>query len=131
MSGVLHGGVVKDCNFLGYDTMSLHTWFLMFLQNVGNQLPNYIASYPTQSWKIALCFCQNSVFLSYSWLMWLWIPQIDNERSDNSTRIITNLKFFLLMYNVVICIGLHCPSRYLNPFDVSEISSVSKNPNTQ
>jgi len=32
-SWVLHGGV-----FLGYDTISLHTLFLMFLWNVGNQL---------------------------------------------------------------------------------------------
>jgi hypothetical protein len=38
------------------------------------------------------------------------------------------------MYNVVIYIRLHCPLRYLNPFDVfeiSEIASVSKNPNAQ
>jgi hypothetical protein len=38
------------------------------------------------------------------------------------------------MYNAVIYIRLNCPSRDLNPFDVfelSEIASVSKNPNTQ
>jgi hypothetical protein len=81
---------------------------------------------------MALCFCQNSVFPVADYVA--TSPQLDNEKSDNSTCIITNLKIFPLMYNVVIYRRLHCPSRYWNPFDVSEISeiaSVSKNPNTR